>query len=173
MNTLIEQRIWDYIDGNLSEAENKEITILIETNPEYQLVYSQLIDINSSLNDMELDEPSMGFTRSVVEKISLSPVPGSVKSMVDKRIIGGLASFFVLTIFGLLAYAIFNFSGQTPGYKTEIEVQWANFNGFQSPDNILGFIFLDAILGLYLLDGWLRRKMFGQLLNKNKFVKTI
>lgn len=53
---------------------------------------------------MELDEPSMSFTRNVMEAVALQPAPVSLKTKVDNQIIFSIAAFFVLSILAMVGY---------------------------------------------------------------------
>src|SRR5688500_2178144 len=99
---VIEQEIWDYLDGSLSEKKRVLIEGLIESDPIYRSVYEELSILNNELRSLELDEPSMSFNRNVMEKLVFEPVPGLIKSLIDKRIIYGISAFFILTIVCIL-----------------------------------------------------------------------
>ena len=101
----IEQHIWDYLDGTCSEQEKMKIAELIDKNPAYQTAYNELKNLHAELKNIELDEPSMAFTRNVMNQVNILPVPGSIRSLVDKRIICGIGGFFLLAILILLAFA--------------------------------------------------------------------
>ncbi|RZK48418.1 MAG: hypothetical protein EOO87_20570, partial [Pedobacter sp.] len=103
MNT-IEQQLWDYIDGNLDEIQRKNIEEKIESNAAVKLQYEELLNLNFAFSEMELDEPSMSFTRNVMENVALEPAPVSLKTRVDTRIIFSIGAFFVISILGLLGY---------------------------------------------------------------------
>jgi anti-sigma factor RsiW len=163
MNT-IEQRIWDYLDGSCSEQERKRIEHLLATNSEYQSAYSELEGLHQDLAKIELDEPSMSFTRNVMDQIESMPVPGSVKSLVDKRIIYGIAAFFLVSIVALLTMVFKQIdwvqpvSDALPQYKLP-EVDYSfSFNSTY----VRLFFFADIVLGLYLLDGLLRKRMLTE-----------
>ncbi|WP_423146450.1 anti-sigma factor family protein [Rubrolithibacter danxiaensis] len=160
MNILIEQRIWDYLDNNCSPKEREEIQSLIQTDPDYKTVYQELKDINDSLKGVELDEPSMSFTRNVMDKIKTEPVPGSIQSIIDKRIILGITYFFLFTILALLVmlFTQVDWSSNLPeqaGYKLpELQVSDTAKGWLKN-----AFLFSDIIIGLYFLDNYLRKKL--------------
>ena len=68
MNT-IEEKLWNYIDGSCTPAEQEAIRLLIEQDEMYRLKYRELLALNSDLPAMEMDEPSMAFTYNVMEGI--------------------------------------------------------------------------------------------------------
>lgn len=163
MKLIIEQKIWDYLDGNLDEKGRQEIERLIESNSEYRAVYEDLSDINNSLLKMDLEEPSLRFTGNIMDKLKNEPVPGSIKSLVDKRIIYGLLIFFLSAIAFLLAVLMFRLDWSTPtegfDYSVNIAVKMPQVDPGRFDWVIKGFFFLDTVIVLYLFDYFLRRKM--------------
>ena len=160
----IEQRIWDYLDGTCNEQERKEVKHLVATDSEYQAVFSELESLHQHLAKIELDEPSMSFTRNVMGQIESMPVPGSVKSLVDKRIIYGIAACFLISIVALLAMVFKQIdwvqpvTKALPGYK----LPEVDYSFYINSAYLRLFFFADIILGLYLLDGLLRKKMLSK-----------
>ena len=128
MNTYIEQQIWNYLDGTCSEQERHHIESLIETDPIYKAAYQELTAINNDFTLLNIDEPSMSFTRNLMEKISLEPVPGSLKSLVDKRIIYGIAAFFLISIAAIfvVVFANLNWSAMSSNSFAEIKLPKVN-----------------------------------------------
>lgn len=156
---IIEQEIWNYLDGSLSEDEGILIESCIENDPLYRSVFEELSSLNGSLQSLELDHPSMSFNRNVMDKVALEPVPGLVKSLIDKRIIYGISAFFILTIGGLLLFLFAAIdwspvSGATNGTFTKTAI---NYSALSEGPFVNAFLFIDVFLGLLLLDGFLRK----------------
>ena len=162
MNNIIEQRIWDYLDGTCNLQERKEVEQLIETDPVYRAAYEDLQILNQNISTIDLDEPSMGFTRDLMEKIKLEPIPGSIKSLIDKRIIYGIAGFFMVTIMALLGVLLFQIDWTQPatGVLTNYKMPSLDFSKYMNATVLNSFLFADTILGLYVLDSFLRKKKF-------------
>lgn len=158
---LIEQRIWDYLDGTGTLQERELTERLIKTDPVYQQVYQECKSFNSLVSAADLDEPSMGFTRNVMERINLEPVPASFKSLIDKRIIFGIAAFFLFTITALLGVLFYQIDwSQTAGFKMpELTLPTFDSSKYLSSTYINIFLFVDIIFGLYLFDGFLRKRL--------------
>lgn len=157
----IEQKIWDYLDGTCSEQERKLTAHLIESDPEYRSVYEECQSVHLDISATELDEPSMSFTRNVMEKLLMEPVPGLVRSLIDKRIIYGIAAFFLITITGLLGILFYQIdwsqsvsSGFADYLMPEIDA-----SKYLNSTFINIFFFADIIVGLYLFDGFLRKRI--------------
>lgn len=158
---LIEQRIWDYLDGT-DTAEQRELTgQLIKSDPLYRQVYDECKSFNSLVSAIDQEEPSMGFSRNVMERINLEPVHASFKSLIDRRIIFGIAGFFLFTITVLLVVLFYQIDWtQTTGFKTpEFTMPAIDTAKYLNSTYFIIFFFVDIIIGLYLFDGFLRKRL--------------
>jgi len=159
MNT-IEEQLWNYIDGNCTAVEKAEIEAKLAVDLQYQKVYEDLIAVNNELKQMDLEEPSLSFTRNVMEKVNLELRPVALKTKIDKRIIYTIAGFFITSILGIFAYAIVisdsNFSFEMPKMNFDTDK-------IINPVTIQLFVFIDVALALIYLDSYLRKgKMKAQ-----------
>lgn len=159
MNPVIEQKIWDYLDGKYAPTEARAIEELIGTDPEYKAAYEEITMIHQSLQQMDWEEPSLAFTRNIMDKIKDEPVPGSIQALVDKRIIRGLLGVFLGVIVAGLLIVLF-------------QVDWSdgggNTFGLKIPERVLSvsasnwalkaFFFADTVIFLYLFDYFMRRR---------------
>ncbi|MEO3402704.1 hypothetical protein AAFN85_02310 [Mucilaginibacter sp. CAU 1740] len=162
MNT-IEEKLWNYIDGTCTPAEQEDIARLIEQDEAYAAKYAELTALNAEFATMELDEPPMAFSYNVLEAIRYEKMLAPLKATINKKIILGIAAFFVLSIVALLAVVCS--SVQVSG-NSLIEIS------IKLPDNLKvlattsmfnktfmqGFFVFDVILALFLTDSYLRRK---------------
>ncbi|MCX2478465.1 hypothetical protein OQY15_05145 [Pedobacter sp. MC2016-15] len=149
----IEEQIWDYIDGNSSPAERSETERRITSEEEYHLVYQELLALQQQLEQISTDEPSMSFNRNVMDLVSLEKAPVSLKTKTDKRIILGIASFFMLAIASILTYAIANSAFTASKFSVNID-----FSRYITPTLIRTFVFVDLVLLMLYADSLLRRK---------------
>jgi len=165
---LIEQRIWDYLDGKSNNQEKVITERLIKSDPVYQQVYEEYKSFNSLVSASDQDEPSMGFTRNVMEKINLEPVHASIKSLIDERIIFGIAAFFMFTITALLGLLFYQIEwSQTVGFKIpEFNTPVIDISKYLNRSYINIFFFVDIIIGLYLFDGFLRKRLNSKSVDK-------
>ncbi|GGI26761.1 anti-sigma factor family protein [Pedobacter mendelii] len=161
MNT-IEQQLWDYIDGNLNETQRKNIEEKIEKDAEVKLQYEELLNLNSVFSEMEIDEPSMSFTRNVMDSVTLEPAPVSLKTKVDNRIIYGIGGFFVASLLALLSYVFYNSTFIMPDFSRYMSVSF-EIDKVITPTSLYIFLGIDLVLGLIYIDYFLRKK-----LNHNK-----
>ena len=66
----IEARLWEYIDGLSVGEERSAVEQLIAENAAWKAKYQELLDMHQSLNLVELEQPSMRFTKNVMEEIA-------------------------------------------------------------------------------------------------------
>jgi len=156
MNT-IEQQLWDYIDGNLDSIQAKAIEERIASETAIKTLYESLLQVNTRFNQMDFDEPSMSFTRNVMERIESVPAPVVLKTKVDQRIIRSLAAFFILAVAVPLAYAISQSELHMPAINFDF-----NFQKYVSPLALNIFLGFDLILALILVDFFMRKKLRQQ-----------
>ena len=160
MNNL-EQRIWDYLDGTCSEQERKEIECLMESDPDSKAIYMELKSLNQEFSKFEMDEPSMSFTRNVMEKVKLEPLPGTFRSSIDKRIVYGITGFFLITIVALLGALFYQIDWSQP--MTEAvqiyKIPEINVSGYLNSTVVNSFLFVDTILALYLMDSFWKKQI--------------
>jgi regulatory protein YycI of two-component signal transduction system YycFG len=171
MNTQqpMEERLWDYIDGMSMPEEKSAIELLIESNMEWKRKYHELLDIHQLMgSSLELDEPSMRFTQNVMEDISKYQIAPAAQSFINKRIIWGIAAFFILTITGFLVYSLgkMQWSGGissnsinnhvVENYTSQINK--IDFSRFFNNTSATIFLLINVILALFLLDMYLNTK---------------
>jgi hypothetical protein len=175
MNTEqpMEDRLWDYIDGRSSPVERSAIETLIAANQEWRRKYRELLDIHQLLAGSELEEPSMRFTKNVMEEIARHHVAPATTTYVNKNIIRGIGAFFVSMIAGLVVYCFAaikwpsassngNSSNLISSYSTSLEknlpVEKINWGKLFSSSYVTAFMLIAVVSGLVLLDLYLQRK---------------
>lgn len=112
------------------------------------------------LSNMELDAPSMSFTRNVMDQVAQEMQPVALKTRVDKRIIYGIAAVFVTALLAVFVYAgtqrqlMILSSGAQFDLKFSLALD-------RSVQSILlnVFLFTDLIIALFYFDRFLRRKL--------------
>ena len=163
----IEQQLWSYIDGFSSNEEKSSIKKMIETNLEWKNKYHELLEIHQLVNAAELEQPSMRFTKNVMEKIAQYHIAPATKNYINKKIIWGIASFFITLIAGFLIYAIaqvdWNFQDNS---KPLIDFSTVDISKVFNNNFVNGFMMVNVLLGLALLDRVLANK-------RKKFQKQV
>jgi anti-sigma factor RsiW len=159
MNKM-EERLWNYIDGTCSEDERKAIDILLAQDEAYQRKFEELLNLNQQFSAMELDEPSMAFTYKVMEGIRAEHAQQPLKAVIDKRIIKGIAAFFIFTILALVGYVLSSINFSTVSFSGHLPegLKMPDLKGFFSGPIFKGFLFFDAVLVLFLFDAYLRKR---------------
>jgi cellulose synthase/poly-beta-1,6-N-acetylglucosamine synthase-like glycosyltransferase len=162
MNTEqhIETRIWDYIDGNLSVEENSFVENLVQTNQEWREKYSELLQVHGLMQEsLELEAPSMSFTRNVMEEISRLQITPASKKYLNQKIIWGLGGFFILTLLGFFIYA-FSQATWTSDAKSVLpfNIESMNYEKLFNSAYTNVFLMINTVLGLMLLDMYLGAK---------------
>jgi hypothetical protein len=158
----IEERLWEYIDGLCSPEDRLFIDELIATNHEWKTKYQELLELQNLLShQLQLDEPSMRFTQNIMETISKHYIAPAAKSYINKKIVWGIAGFFICSIAGLLIAGIAQLdwsSTATNSYPVFSKLNNVNFSGFFNNTYTTIFMMINVVLGLVLLDMYLRRK---------------
>ncbi|GAA4211713.1 hypothetical protein GCM10022289_41500 [Pedobacter jeongneungensis] len=153
-----EQQLWDYIDGNLNASDRKNIAEKIESDTEIKSLYEDLLKLNSAFGELDLDEPSMSFTRNVMESVASEPAPVAMKTQVDKKIIYGIGGFFVISLLILFGYVLYNSDLSMPEFNFNARLN-LNLDKYITPTVLYSFLFFDLVIGLVFLDQFLRKKM--------------
>jgi hypothetical protein len=158
----IEERLWDYIDGQCSPDQRSAIDELIRSNLEWKRKYQELLQVHEMMNSATLDEPSMRFAKNVMEEIAKLHIAPATKSYINKKIIWGIGGFFITMIIGFVVFAFFQVNWTNGSNAPDIlskysstAVSWSRFFG-----NTYTNIFMGAniVLGLIFLDMYLQRK---------------
>ena len=114
-------------------------------------------ELTELLKGMELEEPSMSFTRNVMEQVKLEKLPVSLKTRVDNRIIYGIAAVFGAFIAGVIIYAIANTTASYKLPELKMDFSEAVYKTL-TPEFLIAFLFIDVIIALVYFDSILRRK---------------
>lgn len=160
-----EVRLWEYIDGLSSAEEKSVIEELIENNAQWWVKYKELLEVQQLLQSSELEEPSMRFTRNVMEEISKLHIAPATKTYINKNIILGLAFFFITLIVGFLVYGFGQIDWTVQGdTKLPVDLTKVDYSRMFNNDWVNAFMMINVILGLFLLDRYLanKRKQFRE-----------
>jgi len=156
----MDERLWNYLDGTCSEEERLFIDQLIASNQEWKTKYQELLELQNLLNHhLELDEPSMRFNQNIMEAISKHQIAPAAKSYINKKIIWGITGFFICTIVGFLIAGLvaINWSAASADNSSMINFNKVDFSKFYNSTYATVFMMINVILGLVLLDMYLRR----------------
>jgi hypothetical protein len=156
-----EQRLWAYIDGLSTAEEKSAIDKLIQENREWRALYHELLQVHQALTGAELEQPSLRFTKNVMEEIARHQIAPATKAYINHKIIWGIAAFFILSIVGFLVYGIgqidWSVSRQTES-PLGIDLTKIEYGKVFTSNVMNVFMMLNAVLGLMLLDRYISNK---------------
>jgi hypothetical protein len=162
----MEVQLWEYIDGFSNDAEKSAIEKLIAENAEWKAKYYELLEVHQSLNLVELEAPSLRFTKNVMEEIAKYQIAPATKSYINSKIVWGIGIFFITMIVGFLIYGVAQVDWTVAGdTKNPIgfDLTKVNYSEMFNSTLMNGVMMLNVILGLFLFDRYLS--------NKNKKLK--
>lgn len=159
-NAGMEERLWEYIDGVTALGERSVIEQLIRDNEEWNEKYAELLDIHRLIGSSELDEPSMRFTRNVMDEIAKLHIAPATKTYINKNIIRGIAFFFLFLIAGFIVYgfAQLDWSSGSGTSKMPVDFNKIDYSKFFNNTWINVFMMVNVILGLFFIDRYLANK---------------
>jgi hypothetical protein len=159
-----EERLWDYIDGLSSIHEKSVIDQLLARDADWQAKYAELLEIQQMLHSTDLEQPSLRFTKNVMEEISRLHIAPAAKTYINKRIVWGIAIFFITIVTGFLIYGFGQVDWSTQG-DTSLPIDFSKIDYSKMFSNafVNVFLMINVVLGLFLLDRYLasKRKKFG------------
>ena len=167
-NEDIEARLWDYIDNMSDASEKAMIEKLIDDNAKWRTRYKELLELHQLIQSSEMEEPSMRFTKNVMEEISRLHIAPAAKSYINKKVVWGIGGTFIAMIFGFLIYAIaqINWSEGKSGNSIGIDFSQIDYSKMFNNNLMNAFMMVNIVLGLIFLDRYLANKR-NKLLEKS------
>jgi hypothetical protein len=161
----IDDRLWEYIDGQSSIEEKSVIEKLIETNKQWKEKYHDLLELHQLVQSSALEEPSLRFTKNVMEEIAKYQIAPATKAYINNKIIWGIGIFFITLFIGFLIYGFGQVDWSAGGNeKLPIDISKVDYGKFFNNTYVNVFMMINVVLGLMLLDRYLAAK-------KKKFQK--
>jgi hypothetical protein len=164
-NEEMEARLWEYIDGLGDAGERTVIDRLIQSNAEWKEKYAELLDIHELMQSTELDEPSMRFTKNVMDEIGKLHIAPATKTYINKNVIRGIGLFFIILITGFIVYgfAQLDWSGSNDSSSMPVDFSKVNYNRFDigklfNNTWINIFMMVNVVIGLFFIDRFLANK---------------
>jgi hypothetical protein len=152
----MEERLWEFIDGNNSEEEKSVIEQLLETNQQWREKYHELLELNNVMKTTSLDEPSMRFTKNVMEEIAKYHIAPATKTYINNKIVFGLGLFFITILVGFLIYGFGQIEWTSGGDSSlPFDISKIDFSKFFNNTYMNVFMMVNVMLGLVLLDRYL------------------
>jgi magnesium-transporting ATPase (P-type) len=166
MNTQqnMEERLWEYIDGSSSLEEKTAIEKLLEANLQWKEKYHELLELHQLVQSSAIEEPSMRFTKNVMEEIAKHHIAAATKTYINKKVIWGIASFFFIIILAMLAYGFGQMDWSSGSNHSELpfDVPKIDLSKFFNNNYLNVFLMISVVFGLFVLDRFLseRKKSF-------------
>ncbi len=157
----MEARLWEYIDGLNNAEEKGVIDQLIADNAAWHAKYSELLEVHQMLDLTELEQPSMRFTKNVMEEIAKYNIAPATKSYINNKIIWSIGLFFITLIAGLVVYSIAQVDwsvGSNTKSPIGVDFSQVDYSPIFSNTFVNIFMMANVILGLMLLDRVLSKK---------------
>lgn len=157
----IEVRLWEYIDGLAKADERSAIEKLVQENAEWKAKYQELLEVHESLNLVELEQPSLRFTKNVMEEIARLQIAPAAKQYINSKIIWGIGGFFITVIVSFLVYGLAQIDWSTSqSVNTGVldKITDADYTKVFNNTFVNVFIMLNVVLGLMLFDRYLNDK---------------
>ncbi len=159
----MEDRLWDYIDGNGTATERSFVEQLIATQETWRIRYHELLEMQQLVHTaFELDEPSLRFSQNVMEEIARHQIAPATKTYINKKIIYGIGLFFLVMVVGLLGYGLSQVSwsgtGSTRTLPVTYDISKIDFSKFLNNTSASIFMIINVVIGLMLLDMYLGKK---------------
>ena len=164
----MEARLWEYIDGLSAPAERSAIEKLIEENSEWRIKHKELLEVHQLLQSTDLEEPSLRFTKNVMEEISKLQLTPATRKYINKNIIWGIVIFFITMIVGFLIYGIAQIDWTVASDSKStmgIDISKIEFGKMFNNTFVNVFMMMNIVLGLMLLDRYLnnkKKKLLGE-----------
>ena len=154
----IEMRLWDYIDGLSDDSEKAAVEQLIAVHAEWRAKYQELLEVHQMAQATDLEQPSMRFTKNVMEEIAKYHIAPATKKYINQKIIWGIAAFFLTMIVGFLVYGISQIDWSAGSTNSGIDFTRIDYSGMFDNSFVNAFMMLNVILGLMLFDRYLDMK---------------
>jgi hypothetical protein len=161
LNDEMESRLWEFIDGMEDSSQRSVIEQLINDNAQWRVKYHELLDLHQSINLVELEQPSLRFTKNVMEEISKLHINPAAKSYINSKVIFGIGAFFITVIVGFLVYALSQIkwsTGTDSNSAFGYDLTSVDYSAIFSNNFVNAFLMLNVLLGLMLLDRYLSNR---------------
>jgi len=156
----MEGRLWEYIDGSTSGEERSVIEKLIADNQQWREKYRELLELHQLVQTSPLEEPSMRFTKNVMEEIAKYHIAPATRTYIDKKIVWGIGIFFITLILGFLIYGFSQVNWNTDAGESRriVDVTNVDYSKFFNNTYVNIFMGINVVLALMLLDRFLASK---------------
>ncbi len=110
---IIEEKIWAFLDGSLTDGENAYIQTKIVSDADWQTCYKEILFFHNELQQAEPEVPSLRFTQSVMEQLAVHKIQPEWNRYINKKIINTIGFSFILLLVITLIFSVIYFSRDT------------------------------------------------------------
>ena len=162
MNTQLsmEERLWEYIDGLSSHEEKSTVEKLVDSNQQWREKYQELLELHQLVQTSALEEPSLRFTKNVMEEIAKYQIAPATKTYINNRVIWGIGTFLVVMVLGFLIYGFgqMDLTSSDGSNLNVVDFSKIDYSKFFNNTYVNIFMMINVVLGLVLLDRYLDSK---------------
>jgi hypothetical protein len=154
----VEIKLWEYIDGLSTDAERSVIEKMIAENSEWKAKYHELLEVHQSLNLAELEEPSLRFTKNVMEEIARYQIAPAAKTYINSKIIWSIGLFFTTVIVGFVIYGFAQINWTVAGDSKStfgFDLSKVDYTRMFNNNLMNGIMMLNVVIGLFFFDRYL------------------
>ena len=153
---VTDEKILDYIDGNLSNDERRSIKLLLEENEELRERYNLLLEVHESLKKVEVKSPPSNFVSLVMQSV-LNQGAEDSKFFSKSRII--VLSILLFAFIGTLYFLAINYMPSAENLVAdEVTIRDRTMNlspiaNFLSSDTLFKIVFyVNGFVCLFLFE---------------------
>src|SRR6516165_5983641 len=120
----IEMRLWNYLDDFADAEEKARIEALLKRDVKWRRMYEQLLEMHQLMKDeIELEQPSMRFTKNVMDEILKVKVAPATKHYINNKLIAAIGLFFLVLIGGFVVYLFTQLNWNDTGNNIQFPLQ--------------------------------------------------
>lgn len=154
----MEEKLWEYIDGTCNEQDKATIAALIESDEKWRNAFNSMLEMESELSAVTLEEPPMAFSYNVMEAIRNEQAAKPLKTKINKYIIASITAVLLLTL-GILSFLAFEGAMESIGnHSLDIHIHQIDLSSLIHSDAMKAFVYFDIMLLLFFADRLIRRR---------------
>lgn len=117
-------------------------------------------DIEKHLrDDLELSPPSPDFSKKVMGAIAGTRIAPASRTYLNKKVVYGIALFFLLLIAAAVVYALPSFNWSAAGkFRLPVDVSKLDIGQYFNRTTVHCLLFLNMLLGLIFLDKYFMKR---------------
>lgn len=155
----MERQLWNYIDGACTASDEARIRGLIAADAKWKALYGKLKALHITASGMEPEQPSMRFTKNIMEAIGHTAIAPPARRYVNPMVVRVIAGFFIIVIALLLVYAL---GGAVPSGGATTDFPEADLGAILNSKVFHAVAWANMVAGMLLLDSLLRKKRMAK-----------